>query len=71
MAASRRREPWPFVVAAMLGGMIAVSLLFLWTALAHPDPPVVEDAYRAGLRYAERLAPPGPPEAAPAEARGE
>ena len=48
----KRREPWPWILAGMLGSMITVSCLFLWTAIRHPDPPVVEDAYRAGLEYA-------------------
>jgi hypothetical protein len=61
VATEPRREPWPFIVMGMLGAMISVSLLFLWTAIAHPDPPVVDDAYRAGLEYAERFERPGLP----------
>jgi hypothetical protein len=41
--------------------MIAASLAFLWIAVAHPDPPVVDDAYRAGLEYARRMQVPAPP----------
>jgi hypothetical protein len=52
MAISRRREPWPWIVVGLLGTMISISLLFLATAVRHPDPPVVDDAYRAGLEYA-------------------
>jgi hypothetical protein len=61
MDTERRREPWPFVVAGLLGSMIAVSIAFFFVAVKHPDPPVVDDAYRAGLEYAEGLEAPGPP----------
>lgn len=55
------REPWPWIVAGLLGGMICISLLFFWTAVRHPDPPVVDDAYRAGLEYATDFERPGLP----------
>lgn len=37
---TRRFEPWPFVLAAMLAGMIGVSIGFLRISLDHPDAPV-------------------------------
>lgn len=37
---SRRFEPWPFVLAALLAGMIGISVGFLRIALDHPDAPV-------------------------------
>jgi hypothetical protein len=42
MSAERkpRVEPWPFVLAALLAGMIGVSVGFLRIALDHPDRPV-------------------------------
>ena len=61
MGTERRREPWPWLVAGMLASMIAASLAFLWIAVTHPDPPVVDDAYRAGLDYARRMRAPGAP----------
>jgi len=70
VATDRRREPWPWIVAVMLGSMISISLAFLATAVLNPDPPVVDDAYRAGLEYAERFERPGlpaPPEDAASE----
>ncbi len=61
MDAERRRiEPWPWLVTGMLLAMISTSLAFFHVARTHPDPPVVDDAYRAGLEYAERLEAPGP-----------
>ncbi len=57
--ADDRREPWPWIIASLLGGMISVSLLFLATAIRNPDPTVVDDAYRAGLEYARELERPG------------
>jgi hypothetical protein len=40
-SASRRRfEPWPWILAGMLGAMIATSLGFLAIASTHPDPEV-------------------------------
>ena len=47
--AESRREPWPIAVAGMLALMIGTSLTFYWIASRHPDPPVVDDAYEAGL----------------------
>jgi hypothetical protein len=47
-AEPRRREPWPFALAAALLAMIAVCLGFFAVATRHPDPPV--DLERAGLR---------------------
>jgi hypothetical protein len=38
------REPWPWIVAASLAAVIAVSLGFARAALVHPDPLVVDDA---------------------------
>jgi hypothetical protein len=61
----RRFEPWPWAVALLLAAMIGGSLGFYWVAATHPDPPVVDDAYRAGLEYAEHLRAPVP--APPAE----
>lgn len=55
MSPSRPREPWPFVVAAMLAAMISGSLGFFWIAVRHPDAAVVEDAYDAGLRLNQEL----------------
>jgi hypothetical protein len=63
---ARRFEPWPWLVVLLLAAMITSSLGFYWVAATHPDPPVVEDAYRAGLDYAERLRAPAIPEAGPA-----
>jgi hypothetical protein len=57
----RRREPWPWIVGGLLGAMISISLAFLATAIVHPDPRVVDDAYRAGLEYARDLERPGSP----------
>ena len=48
-----RREPWPWIVAAGLGSMVAISTAFAVLAHLHPDPLVVEDAYRAGLAWNE------------------
>jgi len=62
MAIRRRREPWPWIVGGLLGTMISISLAFLATALRHPDPPVVDDAYRAGLEYAVGFERPGAPQ---------
>jgi hypothetical protein len=66
----RGREPWPWIVGGLLATMIGVSVAFLATALRHPDPPVVNDAYRAGLEYAadfeSPVALPGTPGPAPA-----
>ncbi|MCA9510413.1 MAG: hypothetical protein KC560_06880 [Myxococcales bacterium] len=40
-AAPRRRfEPWPWVLAAMLGAMIATSISFYAVAASHRDPEV-------------------------------
>jgi nitrogen fixation protein FixH len=49
--AARRREPWPLALAGLLLGMGLVLAGFLATALSHPDPAVVADAYAAGERY--------------------
>lgn len=59
MGTRSRREPWPWIVAGLLATMISISVAFLATAIAHPDPPVVDDAYRAGLEYAVGLRRPG------------
>ncbi|HEX5064582.1 MAG TPA: hypothetical protein VFY49_00575 [Myxococcota bacterium] len=60
-ASSKRREPWPFAVAAALLSMIAACLAFLAIALANPDPPVALEPL--GLRpYEGHVAPaPAPP----------
>jgi len=63
MPDTRRIEPWPWIVVSLLVAMISGSLAFFAIAVRHPDPPVVEDGYRAGLEYVERLTPPGLPEA--------
>jgi nitrogen fixation protein FixH len=44
---TRRVEPWPVALAAGLAAMIGVCLAFLWVAVRHPDPLVVEDTWRA------------------------
>jgi nitrogen fixation protein FixH len=49
----RRIEPWPVVLGALLLAMIGASIAFYFVAAANPDPVVVDDAYRAGLRYNE------------------
>ena len=41
----RAREPWPWLLAGLLGAMIGISLTFLAIAIRHPDPKVVEDAW--------------------------
>jgi len=38
--APRRFEPWPWVLAAMLGAMIATSISFYAVAASHRDPEV-------------------------------
>jgi hypothetical protein len=52
---ARRLEPWPLALALALAGTIGVSLGFYAIAATHPDPPVVEDAWQAGLELNERL----------------
>jgi len=44
----RRREPWPFALAALLAFMIAVCAAFYAVAASHPDRPL--DLSRVGLR---------------------
>lgn len=39
----RRFEPWPWVLAALLGAMIVASLAFWRIAVTNPDPLVVDD----------------------------
>jgi nitrogen fixation protein FixH len=41
------------VLGALLLSMIGASIAFYVVAAANPDPVVVDDAYRAGLRYNE------------------
>ena len=53
MPTDRRIEPWPVLLGALLLTMIAASIAFYLIAAANPDPVVVDDAYRAGLRYNE------------------
>ena len=50
-----RREPWPWAIAGALLAMAVVLACFLWTALSHPDPVVVDDTYAAGQRYSDEL----------------
>ncbi len=51
----RGREPWPWIVAALLGCMIAGSLSFLGIATANPDALVTDDTWRAGQRFSDAL----------------
>ncbi len=46
-----RLEPWPWIVAGLLGSTVAVCLAFAHVAASHPDALVVEDAYTAGLAH--------------------
>jgi nitrogen fixation protein FixH len=50
-----RYEPWPLAIAGSLLAMAVVLALFLWTAISHPDPVLVNDTYAAGQRYNEEL----------------
>ncbi|HBZ72011.1 MAG TPA: hypothetical protein DEP35_20695, partial [Deltaproteobacteria bacterium] len=50
-----RREPWPWAIAGCLLAMAVVLAGFLWTAVSHPDPLLVDDTYAAGHRYNEEL----------------
>ncbi len=52
---SRRQEPWPWAIAGCLLAMGVILACFLWTAVSHPDPVLVEDTYAAGQRYNEEL----------------
>ena len=45
MPADGRREPWPWIIAAMLFSMIVVSTGFAWVAHRMPDPVIVDEAY--------------------------
>lgn len=60
----RRREPWPFILAALLLFMIAVCVAFYAVAASHPDRPL--DLERAGLRPYEGYVARGAAEAAEA-----
>ena len=55
MRSEGRREPWPWILAAMLLSMMSISIGFYAVAASNPDPLVVDDAYEAGLRYNELL----------------
>ncbi len=55
MRSEGRREPWPWILAALLLSMMSVSLTFYAVAASNPDAVVVDDAYQAGLRYNEAL----------------
>jgi nitrogen fixation protein FixH len=55
MRTEPRFEPWPFAVIGLLASMIAGSLAFAVTASRHPDPLVVDDAWRAGRAYSEHV----------------
>lgn len=48
-----RFEPWPWVIAGMLGFMISGSLAFYSIAASNPDPEVVDDAFAASERIAQ------------------
>jgi len=50
-----RYEPWPWAIAGSLLAMAVVLACFLWTAISHPDPILVDDTYTAGQRYNEEL----------------
>jgi len=51
----KRHEPWPWAIAGSLLAMAVVLACFLWTAVSHPDPVLVDDTYAAGQRYNEEL----------------
>jgi len=48
---ARGREPWPLAIVGLLLAMAAVLAAFLFAALSHPDPVLVNDAYAASERY--------------------
>lgn len=48
---TRRFEPWPWMIAALLAAMIGSSLLLWSVASAHRDGLVAQDAWQAGLDY--------------------
>ncbi len=56
----RPREPWPWILAALLVAMMGGSLGFLWIAISAPDPPDVDGVYETGLEYSERVRDAGP-----------
>lgn len=45
---SRRVEPWPWILTALLVFMIGTSIAFFLIARAHPDP-VIHPATRPGV----------------------
>jgi hypothetical protein len=45
---TRRFEPWPFLLAGLLVGMMGISVGFYVIASQHPDP-VVSSAPRPGV----------------------
>jgi hypothetical protein len=55
-AGGRRFEPWPWIIAALLLGMITTSLNFYRIAADNPDPEVRAPA--SALRTASETAPP-------------
>lgn len=42
-ARARRHEPWPWILAGLLAGMIVASLLLLLIAIRYPDAPIIDD----------------------------
>ena len=38
------REPWPWILAIMLGVMMSISISFYVIASSHPDPVVAAEA---------------------------
>lgn len=51
----RGTSAWPLAVAGLLAAMVASSLAFYAVARLHPDPLVVDDAWRAGRGYSEAV----------------
>jgi nitrogen fixation protein FixH len=49
----RRPEPWPLAIAALLAAMIGTSVGFYRVAAAHPDGLVTDDAFAAGIAFAD------------------
>ena len=53
--ASRRREPWPIALCALLAAAIGASVGLYRVAAAHPDALVVADAFAAERAESDRL----------------
>jgi len=51
----RRVEPWPWIVVGLLAAMMSGSVAFYRIAAVNPDPVVVDDTWRAGRAYSERV----------------